>query len=420
MCQSLSRSASVALAVVSILLLVLCALYAVPGAWNDYHRGVLNPVSAPEPPLRGFQLTPEQIATYHRDGFVVIPNVYTTEEISHLETRLEEQLDNFGFTDVLTSCARKLHGEFFRNTWTWRFWQGGPVGDIAQQLLGSPAKMITSEILEMKQNRPCIPGWHWDYVAFPMNSHGSDGVQAWLATSHVNSTNGGGIEFVNASHTMSFDDPCNPYDVFHKSFALEKDCYQTFERRKITVDMRPGDIVMFSRYAIHRSVPLYRAGSRLGFTIRIARSDAIFKAQTMNCYPNHPVGMYGGIQDGQTYGESSMFPLMTPGRTLSKEDIVATQWGLRVPGFFKLALQGLIRPGYCRLMKATGVNLNKPSKDVTSTKVNHDAVKMHAVKKYISDSAGRKPNVSHTSGSSPFASSTNGYCHLMQAPGATA
>jgi len=411
MCRPLSSKTSVALSVVFIVLVVLFSLCVVPGAWNDYNRAVLDPVSAPEPPMRGFELTQEQIATYHRDGFVVVPDVYTKEEINHLETRLEEQLDNFGFTDVLTSCARKLHGEFFRNTWTWRFWQGGPVGDIAHQLLGSSAKMITSEILEMKHDRPCIPGWHWDYVAFPMNSRGSDGVQAWMATSHVNATNGGGIEFVNASHTMSFDDPCNPYDVFHKSFALTKECYSDFERTRVTVDMKPGDVVMFSRYAIHRSVPLHRSGSRLGFTIRIAKADAVFKAQTMNCYPNHPVGMYGGIQDGQTYGESSMFPLMTPGRALSREAIIATRWGLRIPGFFKLALQGLMRPGYCRLMKATGVNLNRPSKDVNSMVANHDAAIVRAVTEDISDTVSHTLNTSHSGTGSHFIYPA--YCHLQ-------
>jgi hypothetical protein len=179
--------------------------------WNDFGHKMLDP-DAPDPPSRGHQLSVDAIHEYNDKGFVVVRGVYTQTEIDNLKPILNEQLDNFGFVDHLINCSRKLHGELYRNTWTWRFWQGGPIADIASQLLGNGSLpiMLTSEILEMRAGKTCIPGWHWDYLPFPMNLYCSDGMQAWLSTEHVNATVGGGLAFLPRSHHLDISDPCNP------------------------------------------------------------------------------------------------------------------------------------------------------------------------------------------------------------------
>ena len=262
-----------------------------------------------------YNLTLEQREMYDRDGFVVLPNFLTEEEASSLEKVVTHNLDEMAFPDILTKCSRKFHGEHYHSSVTWRFWQQPRVSNMLSDLAleGEVPYMVTSEILEMPSDAPCIPQWHWDFLTFPQTYDASytTGTQIWWSNELVDGNMGGGLAFMPGSHKWA-----NEVDegaALHECFAmnlfegLSPKCTQLLNSQMVVPRLSPRDIVVFSRFTLHRSVSRnpsvpFKTGGRKGYTLRIGSSKSIFKKDTMSCFPSHPSSNFQGqLKEGKRY-----------------------------------------------------------------------------------------------------------------------
>lgn len=170
----------------------------------------------------------------------------------------------------------------------------------ASIIFSSIYQKVTSEILEMPSGAPCIPQWHWDFLTFPQNYNASytTGTQIWWSSEEVDSNVGGGLAFLPGSHKWanSVDEgaalhPCFAMNLFDK---MSTECTQLLDREMVVPKLTPKDIVVFSRFTLHRSVarnpsvPFKSPTGRRGYTLRVGSARSIFKQDTMQCFPSHP------------------------------------------------------------------------------------------------------------------------------------
>jgi len=265
---------------------------------------------------RAYPLTNEHKRDYLRDGFVVLPNFLTENESQALDKVVTHNLNEMAFPDLLTKCSRKFHGEHYHSTVTHRFWQQPRIADMLSTLAldGDTAYMVTSEILEMPSGVACIPQWHWDFLTFPQNYNASftTGTQIWWSSEEVDGNVGGGLAFLPGSHKWANEvdegaalHPCFAMNLFDKMSA---DCTQLLDREMVVPKLSPTDIVVFSRFTLHRSVarnpsvPFKSPTGRRGYTLRVGSARSIFKQDTMQCFPSHPSSNFERqLKEGKRY-----------------------------------------------------------------------------------------------------------------------
>jgi len=128
----------------------------------------------------------------------------------------------------------------------------------------------------------------------------------------VDSNVGGGLAFLPGSHKWanSVDDgaalhPCFAMNLFEK---MSTECTQLLDREMAVPKLSPTDIVVFSRFTLHRSVarnpsvPFKSPTGRRGYTLRVGSARSIFKQDTMQCFPSHPSSQFGRqLKQGQRY-----------------------------------------------------------------------------------------------------------------------
>jgi len=318
---------------------------------------------------KAYPLTDKQRQDYLRDGFVVLPNFLTGEESGALDKVVTYNLNEMAFPDLLTKCSRKFHGEYYHSTVTHKFWQQPRISDVlsTMALEGDVPYMVTSEILEMPSGAPCIPQWHWDFLTFPQNFNASftTGTQIWWSSEEVDSNVGGGLAFLPGSHKWANEvdegaslHPCFAMNLFE---PLSPECSQLLDREMVIPNLTPKDIVVFSRFTLHRSVarnpavPFKSATGRRGYTLRVGSARSVFKQDTMQCFPSHPSSNFQGqLKKGQRYDsvidEDSGLPtpdaIYRPMNVQDSEEQVVQGGGGRSmsnTAFLRYSAQGIIR-----------------------------------------------------------------------------
>jgi ectoine hydroxylase-related dioxygenase (phytanoyl-CoA dioxygenase family) len=183
--------------------------------------------------IRTDRLTPEEIARYNDQGFLLPIRVLDDEQVAlarealddHLEGRRESK--SYELTDPIvdadhgtaavgsgtasavaekTEVERKPHSvPFLYNLWERdeRFWEivSNPViAGMARQLLGSEEVVLMEDGAVVK--KPVVGGklaWHQDYAYWPLASPGA--VTCWIALDDVSAENGG-MQVAVGSHKL--------------------------------------------------------------------------------------------------------------------------------------------------------------------------------------------------------------------------
>lgn len=316
-----------------------------------------------------YEFTSEHVESYAKNGFVVLKNFLNVSDVQTLENIGDYHLDQLAFPDFLTSCSRKFHGEHYHSVVSWQFWQQPRISNMLSNLAldGETPYAITSEILEMRDDltstiaggsNACIPHWHWDFLTFPMNYQESykSGTQIWMAgTETVNAEAGGGLAFIPGSHLWAnnVDDgaklhPCFVMNLFEDMTAH---CNDLLETNMVIPELTPGDIVVFSRFTLHRSVARspdhpFKSGRRLGYTLRVGSGASTFKKDTLTCFPSHPTTQFQGqLEEGRRYDSADLSEAIY--RPLVQKDsedfILNTHRKMSLPTFLKYSAESTYR-----------------------------------------------------------------------------
>jgi len=204
-----------------------------------------------------YLLSPEQIAQYHKDGFVVIKGFFTADEIEPIRKACAEDPSVMGYlTPILDSF-----GKIYKVT-TWTELGDSYLGvlpriarivDNAEALLGEECYHWHSKILKKDPFDEGTVDWHQDCAFWYQNGCLFPHFATCTVAITENTKENGCIQMVKGSHlTSRFDMARGTQAVFADPQRVK----ETLKRLEVVdCEMNPGDVMFFHGNTLHCSGP---------------------------------------------------------------------------------------------------------------------------------------------------------------------
>lgn len=245
--------------------------HAAPLARGSYRPGEVYP------------LTPEQVAAYVRDGFLVLPGLFTEAEVAEINAEIPRfargdypmlnPLDTSGEdADDSEAMSRLLavHHPHWVND-TIRSAVGHPrLADALGQLVGAHLPGWEGRVKCMQTmlfvKPPDLPGqaWHQDEHYIPTRDRSLCG--AWVALDDATVGNGC-LWVVPGSHGTGYLYPTrqhgnDEYDLSGEAFDNTDPTFTSFDQHDpVPVEVRAGGVVFFNGHLLHKSLKNRSQGS---------------------------------------------------------------------------------------------------------------------------------------------------------------
>lgn len=205
-------------------------------------------------------LTPEQVASYHRDGFLSPIRVMTEAEAARV--RAEFEAAERRWPDATQGANR--NNAHLNLMCLDRLVHDANVLDAVEDIVG-PDILVCATVLFIKEpGDPGFVSWHQDATYMGLEPH--DGVTAWIALSPSNRETGC-MRMLPGSHREEI----RPHeDTFGETNILTRG--QTIadvdEDAIVDLELSPGEMSFHHPRVIHGSRPNRGRDRRIGFTIQ--------------------------------------------------------------------------------------------------------------------------------------------------------
>lgn len=246
-------------------------------------------------------------ATFERNGFVRLRQIFTPEAVDHIRTCAEEKIEEqaAGYKPDEMRIAYRLHQM-----------------PLMQGILSDPALagLLTgltqcglvpteSQAFELTKDRGAVP-WHFGYISYGYIRAEDMAFTLWVPLGDIDAETGGGMAYVpehiiSARHgydlgtmlapeILAGDDPTDLLDAFD---AAHQAMVPFFEKHCVEDDFQVGDALLFNKHVWHRSSPWLKEDSarRLGIAMRFVADTA--RVDRVRWQAEFQFG--GGIATGQ-------------------------------------------------------------------------------------------------------------------------
>ena len=270
------------------------------------------PPSLVSPSASSYELTREQIQTYHRDGVIVIRGLLQGEQLENAIKAVHKLQRRKSLGQRLLYKLNPLYKTFEFQTWrkdpaleSIAFDSCAPT--ICAQLMGldkdvdrkdgcpkRPLRLLKDAVLGYSVgDKGC--GWHVDDKMFwpceDKNVGKRDaGINVWITLSPISIEEGGGLAVAPTSHRRWFARKARKLIASKGSQTtcalqtLAPDCHDKMEQLKMLYDLQPGDAIIHDRYIFHRAEPFVdhddttKAGSntKQRISLRYVPADATY------------------------------------------------------------------------------------------------------------------------------------------------
>jgi hypothetical protein len=203
-----------------------------------------------------YPLTSEQITSYHRNGWVLLPQVIDPQ---HAQLLREEILGIMEVIGLPQTCLRQT-SEFLRHGHLHHFVHAVAIRELASRLIGGNAHLY-GPFTAVKSPGGGPMHFHQDNQYTP---HDGPSINLWTAMEAVDEHNGC-LRVVSGSH-LAGTLPAVAAEENHRRTA---DTPQAFD----IVRMQPGDCVAFSRLTLHASGPNLTTVPRVAYAVQYHRED---------------------------------------------------------------------------------------------------------------------------------------------------
>jgi ectoine hydroxylase-related dioxygenase (phytanoyl-CoA dioxygenase family) len=206
-------------------------------------------------------LDQEQVAAYHRDGFLAPVAVLSPEETAAYRRRFEhyERTHDGWYT---LSKGQKVH---LLQTWVAELVRNDRILDAVEDVLG-PDVMCWGTSLFVKDARdPHYVSWHQDCTYWGLD--GPDVVTAWVALSAA-TPESGCMKMIPGSHTL---DQMPHRDTLAEHNLLTRGQEVTVEvdeSKAVRLALAPGEISLHNVRTVHASEPNRSDDRRIGVALR--------------------------------------------------------------------------------------------------------------------------------------------------------
>jgi ectoine hydroxylase-related dioxygenase (phytanoyl-CoA dioxygenase family) len=206
-------------------------------------------------------LDQQQVAAFHRDGFVAPIGVLSAEEAAAYRRRFEKyERSHDGWYTL--SKGQKIH---LLQTWVAELVRNDRILDAVEDVLG-PDVMCWGTSLFIKNARdPHYVSWHQDSTYWGLDK--PDVVTAWVALSAA-TRESGCMKMMPGSHTLDqvpHRDTLAEHNLLTRGqeVAMEVD-----ESRAVYVELAPGEISLHNVRTVHASEPNRSDDRRIGVALR--------------------------------------------------------------------------------------------------------------------------------------------------------
>ncbi|MEI6128905.1 MAG: phytanoyl-CoA dioxygenase family protein [Planctomycetota bacterium] len=233
--------------------------------------------------MPNYPLTATQIASFHADGWVHLPNFLTKEEVAELTStymrflRRELPVQGRDYCDMTGDYGKPIEDFAILNVLLPRryhpAWQGNVYEQRARataaQLIGDDIALDYDQLIAKPPHKPLgVFHWHQDLGYWPRTKD-TRTASFWLALDHVAPDNGV-VRFVRASHREPLLRPHVPLygdrNQNHTMVAVvdeQRDCVQYAE-------LQPGDLTVHHERTVHGSSGNHSDRWRRGYVLGTA------------------------------------------------------------------------------------------------------------------------------------------------------
>jgi phytanoyl-CoA hydroxylase len=224
-------------------------------------------------------LTTDQIAAYHRDGFVILGRILddrALDEIRADEAALRGALPSGDMTSTHFWCLMQRTCPGVRRTAT-----SGPQVEAAASIIGPDVALWWNQFVTKMPDGDAVRGeftWHQDN-GYADVSPGTN-VTVWTALDDVTTVNGC-VWVVPGSHRSGLLPHNKPRaDSWHLQVPVEG--------MGIPVELKAGEGVLFSGYTLHRSLANRSQAPRRAVFMQYAHADARLPTRGNAAVADHP------------------------------------------------------------------------------------------------------------------------------------
>ena len=248
---------------------------------------------------KNFRLSDKQVADYQRTGFVLLKQFFSAELIDYLRNRVNEELETP--TDRYQKGFDKLRYDLCNDD------------EVVFELIGNADfKKVMADLTKqslfftqgvgfgLKKNVSKGFTWHIESQSFGFNRSEDYGTTLWAPLHRIDTKGqGGGMRYVprdiiSGEFMYDFIDPAvfrcmaerieNGGIDFDDYVALRDEPLNSpgigrlLEYFSIEDDYELGDVLLFDKYVIHRSVPLAEGpvDTRDAFSLRFISDDSLY------------------------------------------------------------------------------------------------------------------------------------------------
>ncbi len=221
------------------------------------------------------QLISEQLAQFHRDGFLVLRDFLDAKSCdnilkiaqAHLDAKIEPIETETGYdsrdkayrttiTDYTSHAkeeqevVRRLRQVYQRDILFKAWMENEKIRPILQQILDDQVVITTAHHNSIMTKMPfCSTQTRWHQDRRYWRYSDDNLVSVWLALDEEDSTNGV-LEFIPGSHKMKFSkDQFDEKEYFLESIEKNKQLIET----KVSTNLYKGDVVLFHSLLLHRA-----------------------------------------------------------------------------------------------------------------------------------------------------------------------
>lgn len=211
-------------------------------------------------------LTPLQLESYRKFGYVAPIRVMSVEQTLMLRARLEAfELSQGG---PLKGILR--HKSHLLFTWLNDLVRQETIVDAVEDLYGANLLCWTSNFFIKEASDPAYVSWHQDSTYWGLSK--PDVVTAWVALSESSKSNGA-MEVIPGTHLL---DQIPHKDTFARNNALTRGqeiAVEVDRSRAVAIELQPGEMSLHHVRIIHGSPPNSSSHRRIGFAIRYIPTD---------------------------------------------------------------------------------------------------------------------------------------------------
>ncbi|MCG3146676.1 MAG: Ectoine dioxygenase [Verrucomicrobiae bacterium] len=222
-------------------------------------------------------LSPQQVATYHRDGVLplgrVIEPVLVEEARTHLEALRAKNLMDNPSAGTARRTFRMLDTRK-RDPWFQTIFTHPAVLDAAEAVLGPDIQLFQDNIFYKPARDGDATAWHQDNIWWQANPPNM--LTIWIALDDVDASNGA-VQYIPGSQTNLIEPETPVQDVNGLQYkALSPAQIKQIEQQQsVTFVVPAGHAVMHHCQTLHGAPPNNSDRLRRGYTVHLAQTGVV-------------------------------------------------------------------------------------------------------------------------------------------------